>query len=125
MSESLTANTPAGPFTSYQGWGEWSAQAELLQYSRGGAIYNATNFNFGMAYGYPAYVNLTASTRAIATFGCPSDTNWAFGGAPSMSQATLTNWGNSTVSAEHQQLPRQHRYHNRGVQYGRILRLPA
>jgi prepilin-type N-terminal cleavage/methylation domain-containing protein/prepilin-type processing-associated H-X9-DG protein len=95
MSESLTANTAAGPFTSYQGWGEWSAQAQMLQYIEGGTIYNATNFNFGMAYGYPASVNLTVSTRAIATFGCPSDTNWAFGGAPSSSQATLASWGNS------------------------------
>jgi prepilin-type processing-associated H-X9-DG protein len=31
----------------------------------------------------------------ISTFGCPSDQNFAFGGAPSNSQTTLANWGNS------------------------------
>ena len=92
---SLTSNGPTGPFNSYQFWGEWGAQAEMLQYIEGGTIYNAINFNYGFAYGYDANVNLTASTRVINTFTCPSDPQVAFGGAPSNSQLVLANWGNS------------------------------
>jgi prepilin-type N-terminal cleavage/methylation domain-containing protein/prepilin-type processing-associated H-X9-DG protein len=99
QSESSNSSSPNGPYVGpsgpYAGWGEWGPQAEMLQYIEGGTIYNAINFYFNLAYAYGANANLTASTRVITTFGCPSDQNWAFGGAPSSSQATLAGWGNS------------------------------
>ena len=46
-----------------------------------------------MTYGYGGACNLTASTRVINVFCCPSDNNVAFGGAPSSSETLYTNWG--------------------------------
>ena len=62
-----------------QDWGEWSAQAEMLPYLEQAPVYSAINFCFGMIYGYGGACNLTASTRVINTFCCPSDNNVAFG----------------------------------------------
>jgi prepilin-type N-terminal cleavage/methylation domain-containing protein/prepilin-type processing-associated H-X9-DG protein len=88
MSQSFaTANT------TYANWGEWSAQAMLLPYMEQSPIYNSINFGFDMIYGLGGSVNLTASTRVITAFLCPSDSNAAFGGAPTSSQATYANYG--------------------------------
>jgi prepilin-type N-terminal cleavage/methylation domain-containing protein/prepilin-type processing-associated H-X9-DG protein len=99
QSESSNASGPNGPYVgpsgAYAGWGEWGPQAEMLQYIEGGTIYNAINFSFNLAYAYGANANLTASTRVMSVFGCPSDNQWAFGGAPSGQQSTLAGWGNS------------------------------
>ena len=52
--------------TTYSGWGEWSAQAEMLNYIEAGTLYNAINFNFCGAQGYGAYCNVTAYNTPIA-----------------------------------------------------------
>ena len=78
MSQSAFALNYAG---GYSGWGEWSAQAEMLPYLEQAPVYSAINFCFGMIHGYGGACNLTASTRVIDTFCCPSDNNVAFGGA--------------------------------------------
>ena len=75
------------------GWGEWSAQAEMLPYLEQAPVYSAINFCFGMIHGYGGACNLTASTRVINAFCCPSDNNVAFGGAPSSSETQYTNYG--------------------------------
>lgn len=90
MSQSAFALNYAG---GYSGWGEWSAQAEMLPYLEQAPVYSAINFCFGMIYGYGGACNLTASTRVINTFCCPSDNNVAFGGAPSSSETQYTNYG--------------------------------
>ncbi len=83
----------AGQSSPYTTWGEWSAQAEMLPYLEQAPVYSAINFCFGMTYGYGGACNLTASTRVINVFCCPSDNNVAFGGAPSSSETLYTNWG--------------------------------
>jgi prepilin-type N-terminal cleavage/methylation domain-containing protein/prepilin-type processing-associated H-X9-DG protein len=93
---SSNASSPTAPYGGYADWTEWSAQAEMLQYIEGGTIYNAINFYYCGGYNYGGYANLTAWTRVINTFLCPSDQNAAFGGAPNSTIATLNNWGNST-----------------------------
>ena len=65
----------------YAGWTEWSAQSMLLPYIEQSAIYNAINFSFCSGYSYGGLANLTASTRIINAFVCPSDNNVGFGGA--------------------------------------------
>jgi prepilin-type N-terminal cleavage/methylation domain-containing protein/prepilin-type processing-associated H-X9-DG protein len=82
-------NYGSGVSGPYAGWGEWSAQAEMLQYLEGGTVWNAINFYYSGVYGYGAAANATAFTRVINTFICPSDINAAFGGAPNI-QAQLT-----------------------------------
>src|SRR6516162_283607 len=56
----------------YAGWTEWSAQAEMLPYIEGATIYNAINFYYCGGYSYGAFANLTAWTRTITVFACPS-----------------------------------------------------
>ncbi len=90
MSQSLT-----GTGCNYAGWGEWSAQAEMLSYLEQAPIYSAINWSFGMQYGYGAAANLTASTRLINAFLCPSDSQAGFGGAPSSSETQYAGWGNA------------------------------
>ncbi|MGA8350777.1 MAG: DUF1559 domain-containing protein, partial [Isosphaeraceae bacterium] len=90
MSQSAFALNYAG---GYSGWGEWSAQAEMLPYLEQAPVYSAINFCFGMIHGYGGACNLTASTRVIDAFCCPSDNNVAFGGAPSSSETQYTNYG--------------------------------
>ena len=48
MSQSAFALNYAG---GYSGWGEWSAQAEMLPYLEQAPVYSAINFCFGMIYG--------------------------------------------------------------------------
>jgi prepilin-type processing-associated H-X9-DG protein len=48
-----------------------------------------------MQYGYGGACNLTASTRVINAFLCPSDSQAAFGGAPSSSETQYTGWTNA------------------------------
>jgi prepilin-type N-terminal cleavage/methylation domain-containing protein/prepilin-type processing-associated H-X9-DG protein len=79
----------------YSGWGEWSAQAEMLSYMEQQPVHSAINWSFGMQYGFGAAVSLTASTRMINAFLCPSDTQAGFGGAPSSSETQYTAWGNA------------------------------
>ena len=67
----------------------------MLPYMEQAPVYNAINFSFGMQYGYGGATNLTASTRVINTFLCPSDNNAAFGGAPYSSETQYTGWGNA------------------------------
>jgi prepilin-type N-terminal cleavage/methylation domain-containing protein/prepilin-type processing-associated H-X9-DG protein len=76
----------------YAGWGEWSAQAMMLPYMEQTPIYNSINFCYDMIYGTGAATNLTAQTRVINAFMCPSDTQVAFGGAPSMSVSQFNSW---------------------------------
>jgi prepilin-type N-terminal cleavage/methylation domain-containing protein/prepilin-type processing-associated H-X9-DG protein len=80
----------------YAGWTEWSAQAEMLPYIEGATIYNAINFYYCGGYSYGAFANLTAWTRTITVFACPSDNYVNFGGAPNSQIATVQNWQNST-----------------------------
>jgi prepilin-type N-terminal cleavage/methylation domain-containing protein/prepilin-type processing-associated H-X9-DG protein len=80
----------------YAGWTEWSAQSMLLPYLEQSSIYNAINFSFCNGYSYGGMANLTASTRLINSFVCPSDNNAGFGGAPSSSVTVATSWGNTT-----------------------------
>ena len=80
----------------YAGWTEWNAQALMLPYMEQGPIYNAINFSFCSGYSYGAQANASASTRLIASFMCPSDTNVGFGGAPVSNQSTISGWGQST-----------------------------
>ncbi len=79
----------------YANWGEWSAQAMLLPYMEQSPTYNAINFAFNAQYGFGGATNLTASTRVINAFLCPSDTNAAFGGAPPSGTAMYNTWGQS------------------------------
>jgi len=90
MSQSLLPS-----LTGYTGWGEWSAQAEMLSYMEQVPIYNAINWSLGMQYDYGGAANLSASTRVINSFLCPSDNNAAFGGAPNSNEATYAGWGNA------------------------------
>jgi prepilin-type N-terminal cleavage/methylation domain-containing protein/prepilin-type processing-associated H-X9-DG protein len=94
-SMSSSAASATAPYGGYAGWTEWGAQAEMLQYIEGGTIYNAINFYYCLGYAYGMNANLTASTRVISTYACPSDTNVNFGGAPANSQAIANGWGNS------------------------------
>jgi prepilin-type N-terminal cleavage/methylation domain-containing protein len=82
MSESTSV---LGSYTGYANWGEWSAQSMLLPYMEQTPIYNSINFCYDNIYGSGGSTNLTASTRVINGFLCPSDTQAAFGGAPTMS----------------------------------------
>ena len=86
-----------GTMTGYAGWGEWSAQAMMLPYMEQTPIYNSINFNYDMIYGSGGSTNLTASTRVITAFTCPSDTQVAFGGAPPMSFTMYANYGNQSA----------------------------
>jgi prepilin-type N-terminal cleavage/methylation domain-containing protein/prepilin-type processing-associated H-X9-DG protein len=95
-SQSSSASTMGGAYTGYAGWTEWSSQAEMLQYMEGGTIYNAINFYYPGGYSYGMYANVTAWTRIVSSFTCPSDTQVAFGGAPNSQIQTLKNWGDST-----------------------------
>ena len=88
-----SANVPYTP--GYAGWTEWSAQAQMLPYMEQNPTYNAINFSFCMGYGYGGAANITASTRLIASFMCPSDTNVGYGGSPTSSLVTYAGWGNS------------------------------
>jgi len=80
----------------YAGWTEWSAQAEMLGYMEQGSIYNAINFYYCGGYSYGSFANITAWTRVIATFNCPSDDQASKGGAPNSQIQTAINWGNTT-----------------------------
>jgi prepilin-type N-terminal cleavage/methylation domain-containing protein/prepilin-type processing-associated H-X9-DG protein len=95
-SQSSSAASPIGPYTGYAGWTEWSCQAEMLQYIEGGTIYNAINFYFPGGYSYGSLCNLTAWTRVISSYSCPSDTQVNFGGAPNSQIQTALNWGQTT-----------------------------
>jgi prepilin-type N-terminal cleavage/methylation domain-containing protein/prepilin-type processing-associated H-X9-DG protein len=80
----------------YAAWGEWSAQAMLLPYMEQTPIYNSINFSFDSVWGFGGAVNLTASTRVINGFTCPSDSNVAFGGSPSTNTVMFANYGNQS-----------------------------
>jgi prepilin-type N-terminal cleavage/methylation domain-containing protein/prepilin-type processing-associated H-X9-DG protein len=95
-SQSSSSASPNGPYAGYAGWTEWSAQAEMLPYIEGGTIYNTINFYFPGGYSYGMYANVTAWTRVISSFACPSDTQVNFGGAPNSQISTLTAWGNNS-----------------------------
>jgi prepilin-type N-terminal cleavage/methylation domain-containing protein/prepilin-type processing-associated H-X9-DG protein len=83
----------------YENWGEWSAQAEMLPYIEQLPVYNAINFNFGGAWGYGAYANVTAWSTVIKTFICPTDTNAAFGGAPVGLPSAIAGWTGGSPQA--------------------------
>jgi len=83
----------------YENWGEWSAQAEMLPYLEQAPVYNAINFNFGGAWGYGAYANVTAWSTVIKTFICPTDTNAAFGGGPVGLPSAITGWTGGSPQA--------------------------
>jgi prepilin-type N-terminal cleavage/methylation domain-containing protein/prepilin-type processing-associated H-X9-DG protein len=90
--QGMSQSTSSLTAYAYAGWGEWSAQAMLLPYMEQSPTYNAINFNCNMMWGTAAPTNLTASSRVINSFCCPSDTQVAFGGAPSFSQTMYTTW---------------------------------
>jgi prepilin-type N-terminal cleavage/methylation domain-containing protein/prepilin-type processing-associated H-X9-DG protein len=97
--QSRSSNGGAGPGTygaGYAGWTEWGAQAEMLGYMEGGTIFNAINFYYCGGYSYGRFANLTAWTRVVSTYCCPSDTQVAFGGAPLLSINIAQNWGDTT-----------------------------
>ena len=99
MSESASVLGVLSKGNGYANWGEWSAQAMLLPYMEQLPVYNAINFSYDMIYGTGAVTNLTAQTRVIASFCCPSDTQVAFGGSPSMSVTQFGSWGNNAAWA--------------------------
>ena len=68
-------------------------QAMLLPYMEQTPTYNSINFCYDMIYGSGGITNLTASTRVITAFLCPSDTNAAFGRAPSNEHYTVFRLG--------------------------------
>jgi len=72
----------------YAGWTEWSAQAEMLPYMEGGAIYNAINFAYCGGFDYGQECNGTGWSSIISSFLCPSDSYSGTGGKPS--------WGTGT-----------------------------
>ena len=96
----------------YAGWTEWSAQAEMLSYMEGGAIYNAINFNFCGGYNYGEYCNYTGWCTLVKAYLCPSDNNGATAAPPvgtgqpgtnsyrgSVGTTTAVGWSNLTNSA--------------------------
>jgi prepilin-type N-terminal cleavage/methylation domain-containing protein len=91
--QGMSQSTSSLQTYAYAGWGEWSAQAMMLPYMEQSPTYNAINFNCNMIWGTAAPTNLTASTRVINSFVCPSDTQVAFGGAPAFSQTMYATWG--------------------------------
>ena len=110
----------------YAGWTEWSAQAEMLGYMEQSSVYNAINFYYCGGYSYGSFANLTAWTRVINTFCCPSDDQVAKGGAAELANFNGGRLGADHLSPEHKQLPRQHRNHNIHLRVGdRIRHLPA
>jgi prepilin-type N-terminal cleavage/methylation domain-containing protein/prepilin-type processing-associated H-X9-DG protein len=90
--QGMSQSTSSLTAYAYAGWGEWSAQAMMLPYMEQSPTYNAINFNCNMIWGTAAATNLTASTRVINSFCCPSDTQVAFGGAPPMSVTMYNSW---------------------------------
>ncbi len=58
-----------------QGWGCWSAHAMMLPYLEQGTIYNAINFSIASEYlgNGEDQLQVTATTRAINVFLCPSN----------------------------------------------------
>ena len=72
------------PFGYSGGWGMWSAQAEMLPFMEQTPIYNAINFSWVGAFGKGSFINGTSYTTIIASYLCPSDTNAAYGGRPSV-----------------------------------------
>jgi len=94
----MSQSASALPYTAYANWGEWSAQSMLLPYMEQTPVYNAINFSVDMIYGAGGAMNLTVSSTLINGFCCPSDSNVAFGGAPTASEVTYTTWTNATWS---------------------------
>jgi prepilin-type N-terminal cleavage/methylation domain-containing protein/prepilin-type processing-associated H-X9-DG protein len=83
----------SAPYTGYSNWTDWGAMAMLLPYMEQGPTYNAINFAFCSGGGYGAVCNVTSSTRLIAAYMCPSDTQVGYGGAPVSNMTTVQNWG--------------------------------
>jgi len=81
----------------YTGWGEWSAQAEMLGYIEAGTLYNAINFYFCGSWNYGAYCNVTAYNTPIASFMCPSDGNVNKGGPPNNTIKGPAGWGGNST----------------------------
>jgi prepilin-type N-terminal cleavage/methylation domain-containing protein/prepilin-type processing-associated H-X9-DG protein len=94
--QSRAAFDPGYASKGYAGWTEWSAQAEMLGYMEGGALYNAINFSYCGGYNYGCLANLTGWTSVVPTFLCPSDPNADKGGPPSSNLATAQGWGQTT-----------------------------
>ena len=91
----------------------------MLPYMEQTPIYNAINFNYGGAYNYGAYANMTAWNKVIKSFCCPSDTNCAFQARShgcedclNLDQRGYVSSRERLLWAEHLQLPRLHRNHN-------------
>ncbi|MDR3635995.1 MAG: DUF1559 domain-containing protein [Isosphaeraceae bacterium] len=63
--------------TGFPAWDSWSAHALMLGYLEQGALYNAANFNFAVAWtGQPsAVINSTVYQSRVGLFLCPSDGN--------------------------------------------------
>ena len=93
--QSSNSTNPA-TYTGYAGWTEWGPLAMMLPYMEQQPIYNSINFNFCGGFNYGGACNLTAWTKVISTYICPSDNNAAFGGAPASQIAAYTGWGNGT-----------------------------
>ena len=81
----------------YAGWGEWSAQAMMLNYMEQAPIYNAINFSFCGGYSYGAFCNVSVFNSVINTFMCPSDNQVDKGGPPNNTPAGPAGWGNSNA----------------------------
>jgi len=80
----------------YAGWTEWGPQAMILPFMEQAPVYSAINFSFCGGYSYGAHANASSFTRLIAAYMCPSDNQVGQGGAPTLSQTTISGWGNST-----------------------------
>jgi len=89
-------SSPATAYTTYAGWTEWGPLAMMLPYMEQQPIYNSINFNFCGGFHYGAACNLTAWTKVISTYICPSDNNAAFGGAPMSTIAVYTKAGRTS-----------------------------
>jgi prepilin-type N-terminal cleavage/methylation domain-containing protein/prepilin-type processing-associated H-X9-DG protein len=85
------------PYTAYAGWGEWSAQAMMLNYMEQTPIYNSINFSLVGAYSYGAFANVSVFNLPIAAFLCPSDNNVDKGGPPNNTPSGPAGWGGSST----------------------------
>ncbi len=92
----------------------------MLPYIEGGTIYNAINFSFAGGYGHgQEHQHHGLVHGRISSFMCPSDTKVNKGGPPDQTPGHGQRLGRQRhVSAEHQQLPRQHRHDDGGLRLG-------
>jgi prepilin-type processing-associated H-X9-DG protein len=115
------ALAPSNPNIPVDDWNNWSAQAMMLGYLEGSAIYQACNFSFAPDYDLTRlgdFVNATARLAIINTFICPSDPGVTKGNG---ADATYSNnnyagsMGTSTIGYPEATPNRQNAHDSTGV----------